>query len=161
MLSPRMHVCRQNGYYWTTYFAQPTRDAIEPPPGATGLARSVDGVSWERATSTAMMDTFPARGAQPWEYTQIYAPYLLVHNGTVYDFYNANSGHTEQSGLATLPLAEFPGVDGTRSPVSRWLRNPANPIVRNGPTCVHQVRLQYNAHRDGRVVFRLLSRPVQ
>jgi hypothetical protein len=29
----------------------------------------------------------------------------------VYDFYNANSGKTEQSGLATLPLSEWPGVN--------------------------------------------------
>jgi len=33
-----------------------------------------------------LLDTFPAHGAQPWEQTQIYAPNLVVHGGTVYDF---------------------------------------------------------------------------
>ena len=69
-----------------SYFAQPTRYGCEPPPGATGLARSSDGLHWERGTEVAMMDTYPARGAQPWEQNQIYAPYLLVHDGVVYDF---------------------------------------------------------------------------
>ena len=55
-----------------------------------------------------ILDTYPAHGAKAWEATQIYAPYLLVHEDTVYNFYNANSGHSEQSGLATLPLAQFP-----------------------------------------------------
>jgi hypothetical protein len=47
-----------------------------------------------------MLDTYPARGARSWEQTQIYAPYLLVHNDVVYDFYNANSGQSEQTGYA-------------------------------------------------------------
>lgn len=46
------------------YFAQPTRFGIEPPPGATGLARSADGVHWERGIQVPMMDTFRARGAR-------------------------------------------------------------------------------------------------
>lgn len=31
-------------------------------------------------------------------------------NGTIYDYYNANSGDSEQSGLATLRASDFPGV---------------------------------------------------
>lgn len=38
-----------DGQYWFTYFAQPVRHAIEPPPGATGLAASSDGQHWVRA----------------------------------------------------------------------------------------------------------------
>jgi len=85
-----------------------------------------------------MMDTAEARGAQSWEQNQIYAPYLLVENETVYDFYNANSGRSEQIGVATLPLNSFPGIDLSGSKNPAWKRSNANPIVRNGPSCVHQ-----------------------
>ena len=49
--------------------------------------------------SFQLLDTFPAHGAQSWEAMQIYAPNLVIHNETIYDFYNANSGKTEQTGL--------------------------------------------------------------
>ena len=75
-----------------------------------------------------MMDTYPARGAKSWEATQIYAPYLLVHADTVWDFYNANSGSSEQSGIATLPLDEFPGLDPAGDHNPRWRRDPSNPV---------------------------------
>lgn len=127
-----------NGKYWTTYFGQPSRYEIEPPPGATGLASSTDGVHWERALEVPMMDTYPAHGAKPWEQNQQYAHYLLYVNGTVYDYYNANSGSSEQSGLATLADHDFPGVHINDDPPSRWIRDPTNPILPNGPTCIHQ-----------------------
>jgi hypothetical protein len=66
--------------YWFTNFAQPLRYACEPPPGATGLASSVDGKDWARASSVPLLDTLPAHGAQPWEQIQIYAPNLVVHD---------------------------------------------------------------------------------
>ena len=66
--------------YWFTTFAQPLRGACEPPPGATGLASSVDGKDWARASSVPLLDTLPAHGAQPWEQMQIYAPNLVVHD---------------------------------------------------------------------------------
>ena len=66
--------------YWFTNFAQPLRGACEPPPGATGLASSVDGKDWARASSVPLLDTLPAHGAQPWEQMQIYAPNLVVHD---------------------------------------------------------------------------------
>ena len=69
-----------DGKYWFTNFAQPLRGSCEPPPGATGLASSENGLDWERASSVPLLDTFPAHGAQPWEQTQIYAPNLVVHN---------------------------------------------------------------------------------
>eukprot|EP01049_Picozoa_sp_SAG25_P000547 SAG25_NODE_19_length_23408_cov_10.997040_31_plen_343_part_01 len=77
------------GRYYFTNFAQPLRDSCEPPPGATGLASSVDGIDWQRASDVPLLDTLPAHGAQLWEQTQIYAPNLVVHDGVVYDFYNA------------------------------------------------------------------------
>ena len=114
------------------------RGACEPPPGATGLATSVDGKAWVHASRVPLLDTFPAHGAQPWEAMQIYAPNLVIHNDTVYDFYNANSGSTEQSGLATLPLTDFPGVDPTGRHNSAWRRHAGNPLLPNGPIDVHQ-----------------------
>ena len=69
-----------DGKYWFTNFAQPLRGSCEPPPGATGLASSENGLDWERASSVPLLDTFPAHGAQPWEQNQIYAPNLVVHN---------------------------------------------------------------------------------
>lgn len=97
--------------------------------------RKVQVGSWGKVP---LLDTYAARGAGNWEATQIYAPYLLNTDGMIYDFYNANSGVSEQIGLATLSLADWPGLDPTRNPVSRWRRDPTNPIVANGPSCVHQ-----------------------
>ena len=52
----------------------------------------------------------------------------------------------------TLPLAAWPGVNGTRSPVSQWSRDAANPLVPNGPTCTHQAadpKVYFDARLDG------------
>ena len=54
------------------------------------------------------------------------------------DFYNANSGSTEQSGLATLPLSAFPGVDQPGVRNSAWRRHVGNPVLPNGPIDTHQ-----------------------
>lgn len=137
-ISAPRELMRHNGSYWFATFSQPLRDAVEPPPGATGLAASDDGRRWRHASRVPLLDTLPAHGAQSWEANQIYAPYLLHKDGVVYDFYNANSGRSEQTGLATLPLAQFPGVaqPGVRN--SAWKRHAANPLLPNGPTCTHQ-----------------------
>jgi hypothetical protein len=66
------------GRFWYAYFGQPTRNALEPPPGASGLASSEDGRTWQRETATPFLDTVPAHGAQPWEQVQVYAPYLVL-----------------------------------------------------------------------------------
>jgi hypothetical protein len=52
--------------------------------------------------------------------------------------------------LATLPLSDFPGLDEVRSPVSRWGRDPSNPILANGPTCVRQAA-DPKVYYDGRL----------
>ena len=43
-----------DGKYWFTNFAQPLRGSCEPPPGATGLASSENGLDWERASSVPL-----------------------------------------------------------------------------------------------------------
>ena len=65
-------------------------------------------------------------------------PNLVVHNGTVYDVYNAGGmnsfgKYAEESGLATLPLAQLPGIDHTTN-ASLWKRDwEANPVIPSGP----------------------------
>ena len=83
-ISAPRELLQHNGSYWFTTFSQPLRGSCEPPPGATGLASSADGKTWQHATRVPLLDTFPAHGAHDWEKTQIYAPNLVVHNGTVY-----------------------------------------------------------------------------
>ena len=62
----------------------------------------------------------------------------ILDQGMVYDFYNANSGHSEQSGLATLPLSQWPGVNRPGVTNSAWKRYNANPVLPNGRIDVHQ-----------------------
>ena len=50
--APR-ELLKVGGKYWFTNFAQPLRDACEPPPGATGLASSTDGIDWQRASAVS------------------------------------------------------------------------------------------------------------
>jgi hypothetical protein len=156
--SPRV-LAKQNGKFWFTYFGQPRRNAIEPPPGATGMASSMDGSSWKRAISTPILSCAdPGRGA--WEATQIYAPYLIRRADGVCDiYYNANSGRNEQSGIAHLKggCDNLPGIapganslsfsekslsDGNQKEdaesllsvrdVSEWQRDTHNPVIANG-----------------------------
>jgi hypothetical protein len=129
--APRVLARAPGGRFWLAYFGQPTRGALEPPPGATGLASSADGFSWRRETPVPILDTAAAHGAGPWERVQIYAPFLVLGpNGSVTNFYNAK-GATEQSGFATLPggAAALPGLRGN---ASLWTRSAANPVLRNG-----------------------------
>ena len=128
-----------SGRFWASYYAQPTRHAYEPPPGATGLASSQDGFSWTRETPVPILDTVAAHGAQPWEDAQVYAPFLVLSadGSTVSDYYNAK-GTAEQSGLATLAAAALPGLAGNHS---LWARSPANPVLPSGPPGAHDSRL--------------------
>lgn len=130
--APRV-LARINASFWYAYFAQHTRDALEPPPGATGLARSTDARTWTRATPHPILDTNATRGAAAWEQVQVYAPFLVLGaDGSVRDFYNAK-GAFEQSGVASLPggASALPGVDALGR--SAWVRSPLNPVLRNDP----------------------------
>ena len=66
-------------------------------------------------------------------------PPRLKRSGSVSPFAdNANSGRTEQSGLATLPLSDWPGVDRPGVQNSAWKRHEGNPVLPNGRIDVHQ-----------------------
>lgn len=91
---------KSNGKYWFSYFGQPVRNQLEPPPGATGMASSVDGLHWERAATEPLLSVQDAARGK-WEATQIYAPYLLKTDGDECSiYYNANSGTSELQGVA-------------------------------------------------------------
>jgi hypothetical protein len=123
--------------YWTSYIGFPARNALEPPPGATGLASSIDGFSWTRETPQPVLDVQPAHGAQPWEGTQVYAPFLVLNatSGLVTDYFNARgkpmTEFGEQSGIAYLPSAQLPGWNATTN-ASSWRRFSGNPVLHNG-----------------------------
>jgi hypothetical protein len=61
----------------------------------------------------------------------------VLANGTIYDFYNAAGLNqygrsAEESGFATLPLSELPGIDHTKN-VSLWHRDRRSPVIKSGP----------------------------
>ena len=42
------------------------------------------------------------------------------------------NGDQEESGLATLPVADIPGIDHTTN-TSLWKRDPRSPLIKSGP----------------------------
>lgn len=119
-----------NGTYWQLYGAYASRAGYESGPGANGIAYSSDGITWSRYSTTT-----PAVGPndpqlQEWENLLIYQPFPVVHDGTIYNFYNSAKQDTrEQSGVALLPVDLFPGTAGN---ATEWSRYPANPVLPNG-----------------------------
>ena len=120
--------------FWYAYGGYPQRNVYEPAPGADGFASSDDGLNWTRATPYAIIDTDTARGAQPWEAGQVYAPFIIpAPDGSLADFYNAGSkAGNEQSGAAYLPggADALPGFDLALN-ISEWVRDPLNPTLPN------------------------------
>lgn len=111
---------KRGGYYWSLYGAYPLQGGYELRPGYEGVARSRDGITWERAKPGYILSVHePDRGE--WEKDCIYQPWLVEYKGTFYDFYNAANGGTEQTGLATS------------RDLLNWTRHKANPIIRNTP----------------------------
>jgi len=91
------------------------------PPGYEGVARSDEGLTWQRAKNA------PALAVQDpdcavWERDCIYQPWLVEHHSRFFNFYNAAKGGTEQTGLAFS------------TDLMSWMRCPANPVIRNRPT---------------------------
>ena len=74
MEEPRV-LKRSGGSYWMTYYGQPRRNGYELDPGGSGLARSTDGLSWERGTDTPFLATSNPE-AKAWEKDCEYAPFL-------------------------------------------------------------------------------------
>ncbi|MDO4557801.1 MAG: hypothetical protein Q4C47_02420 [Planctomycetia bacterium] len=102
--------------YWSLYGCYPLQGGYELRPGYEGVAISRDGFTWERAQQSWILSIHEAdRGS--WEQSCIYQPWLVVHKGVYYNFYNAADGDREQTGLAFS------------DDLLDWKRYPGNPIV--------------------------------
>ena len=106
------------GRYLGAYFATPY-SGYESGAGVIGLCWSRDLRHWEVEEPCLL----PQDGAE-WERAGLYKACLVEHRGLYHIFYNAKnkSKHwREQTGVATS------------RDLRTWVRNPANPILRNGP----------------------------
>lgn len=107
-----------NGRYLGAYFATPY-SGYESGAGVIGLCWSRDLHHWEVEPPCLL----PQDGAE-WERAGLYKACILEYRGLYHIFYNAKNLPTdwhEQIGVATS------------RDLKTWVRNPANPILRNGP----------------------------
>ncbi|MDR2863428.1 MAG: hypothetical protein LBV54_06105 [Puniceicoccales bacterium] len=107
---------KKDGKYWTLYGAYPRQGAYELRPGYEGIAESDDGIQWRRASSEPILSVFQ-KDRKAWEKDCIYQPWLVEHDGTYYNFYNAAAGSVERSGVAFS------------KDLFHWERYPANPVL--------------------------------
>ena len=143
--------------YYALYGCYPSRGGYEQGSGGQGMAVSDDGVSWSRLSDTVPITAGASASSAPWENREVYQPFLLENNGTFYDFYNAAGTNqygasAEESGIANLPAAEFPGLApgpasstaaseaatplpsfASSSSTSQWKLNPLSPVIASGP----------------------------
>jgi hypothetical protein len=117
--APRL-LKRRDGKYWTLYGCYPRQGGYELRPGYEGVARSDDGLAWQRAKNTPILAVQDPDCAA-WEKDCVYQPWLVEHRGRFFNFYNAAKGGTEQTGLAFS------------ADLMNWMRYPANPVIRNRP----------------------------
>ena len=105
-----------DGKYWALYGCYPSRAGYEAGDGGEGMAASADGVSWERVSPTVPVTPGGTPASPAWERRTVYQPFLVEHNGTYLDFYNAAGTNqygasAEETGLRTLPVAAgLPGL---------------------------------------------------
>jgi beta-xylosidase len=115
--APRL-LKRREGKFWTLYGCYPRQGGYELRPGYEGVACSDDGLTWRRAKNAPILAVQdPDCGS--WEMDCIYQPWLVEHRGRFFDFYNAATGGTEQTGLAFS------------TDLLGWMRYPANPVITN------------------------------
>lgn len=118
-IKARRTLKKRDGKFWTLYGAYPLQGGYEMDPGYEGVASSADGLTWQRAKEKYILSVHePEVGA--WEKDCIYQPWLVEHEGTFYDFYNAKQKlpvYHEQTGLATS------------SDLLTWRRHGANPVL--------------------------------
>jgi len=132
--APRTLQKSPNGKYHALYGCYPNRQGYETGNGGEGVAESADGVTWSRVSQTVPILSGGSLALAPWESQEVYQPFLVVDNGTCYDFYNArgiNEYHVaaEESGIANVALSDFPGIkDGE----SLWTHNKASPVIPSG-----------------------------
>ncbi|MDR0844624.1 MAG: hypothetical protein LBN71_05325, partial [Tannerella sp.] len=108
---------KKDGNYWTLYGCYPRQGAYELRPGYEGVAVSDDGIRWKRASDKPTLSVFQS-DCKPWEKDCIYQPWLVEHDGTYYNFYNAANGGMEQTGIAFS------------NDLVHWARYPFNPVVK-------------------------------
>jgi beta-xylosidase len=108
-----------DGIFYSLYGAYPRQGGYELRPGYEGLAMSDDGIHWTRAAEQPILSVYQ-KDCQEWEKDCIYQPWLVEHQGTYYNFYNAANGNVEQSGLALS------------NDLVHWIRYPLNPVIKNG-----------------------------
>jgi predicted GH43/DUF377 family glycosyl hydrolase len=109
-----------DGKYWTLYGCYPRQGGYELRPGYEGVAVSDDGIHWQRAADEPALSVYQ-NDCRAWEKDCIYQPWLVEHEGTYYNFYNAAQGSVEQMGLALS------------NDLKHWVRYPFNPVLRNRP----------------------------
>jgi hypothetical protein len=143
-----------NGRLWYAAGGYPGT-GYENGAGADFIFTSVNGLDWVHATPhTPFLDPLPAHGAQPWESSVIYAPFLFpALDGSLGDFYNAQRpGGCEESGAAYLPggAEALPGFDAATNS-SLWRRDPANPLLPNDASATYQAsdpKVWYDSVQD-------------
>lgn len=113
--SPRT-LRRIDGKYYTLYGCYPRQGGYELRPGYEGVAMSDDGLHWQRASDSPILSIYQ-KDRKTWEKDCIYQPWLVEHDGTYYDFYNAADGGKEQSGVALS------------NDLIHWVRYPHNPVL--------------------------------
>jgi len=111
---------KKDGRFWSLYGAYPRQGGYELRPGAEGLAVSDDGVRWLRTGDEPVLSVFQDDCAE-WEKDCIYQPFLVEHDGTYYNLYNAAHGRVEQLGLSVS------------NDLYSWTRHRDNPVVPTGP----------------------------
>ena len=117
--APRL-LKKKKGYYYSLYGSYPRQGGYELRPGYEGIARSRDGIFWERAKDEPILSVHQ-EDCGTWEKDCIYQPWLLEYKGSYYNFYNAANGNIEQSGLALS------------DDLLDWRRYEHNPVIPNGP----------------------------
>ncbi len=117
--APRL-LKKKDGKFWTLYGAYPRQGGYELRPGYEGVACSEDGLTWQRAKDQPILSVHDV-DCGTWEKDCIYQPWLVEHEGSYFNFYNAANGSVEQMGLALS------------SDLLNWKRFPENPVLRNTP----------------------------
>ncbi|GAA4006084.1 hypothetical protein [Sphingomonas humi] len=106
------------GRYVAAWHAYPG-EGYEEGAAVIGLATSSDLRHWQRGPVILR----PEDGAE-WERGGLYKPYLIRDGDTFYLYYNAKTEGT--------PWFEQTGVAMSKD-LRHWVRNSANPLIRNGP----------------------------
>jgi hypothetical protein len=79
---------QRDGTFWTLYGCYAQQGSYEIDPGYEGVASSEDGLSWTRAKEDYILSVHEPEVGE-WEKDCIYQPWLVEHEGTFYNFYNA------------------------------------------------------------------------